>query len=164
MLGRVTARSLWWLKIGRRCVLAVGVVITVLCAGLLLAAIRNDEAITGHLGTATAEVDAVAWDRTIIRFETPDGIVRIPSNGVLYPSGLVAGDLVRVEYDATDPDLARVAGRTATLTLLPLGLTVLVTWLVAGTASWGMRHRLRRAVPAEPEVAVVDDDAPVKSG
>ena len=54
--------------------LAVAVVITVLCAGLLLAAIRNDQAITGNLGTATAEVDAVAWDRTIIRFETPDGV------------------------------------------------------------------------------------------
>ncbi|MDQ0377699.1 DUF3592 domain-containing protein [Amycolatopsis thermophila] len=160
----MTVRTLWWLKVGRRCVLAVAVVITVLCAGLLLAAIRNDQAITSRLGTATAEVDAVAFDRTIIRFETPDGIVHIPPNGVLYPSGLTAGDLVRIEYDAADPDLARVAGRTATLTLLPLGTTVLITWLVAAAVSWLIRQRERRAVPAVPEVAVADGDTPVKSG
>ncbi len=165
MLGGVTARTLWWLKIGRRCVLAVAVVITVLCAGLLLAAIRNDQAITGNLGTATAEVDAVAWDRTIIRFETPDGIVHSPSNGVLYPAGLVAGDLVRIEYDATDPDLARVAGRTATLTLLPLGTTILITWVVAGAVAWLIRQRLRREPEVtEPEVAVVEAETTVKSG
>jgi len=61
--------------------------------------------------------------------------------GVLYPAGLVAGDLVRIEYDATDPDLARVAGRTATLTLLPLGSTVLITWAVAIGLLWWIRHR-----------------------
>jgi len=163
MLGRMTARTAWWLKIGRRCVLAVAVVITALCIGLLLGAIRNDQAITGNLGQATAEVDAVTWDRTIIRFETPDGVVHSPSNGVLYPSGLVAGDLVRIEYDATDPDLARVAGRTATLTLLPLGTTILFTWLVAGAAAWVIRHRLKRSVPAAPEAAVADG-APARSG
>ncbi|NYI87978.1 hypothetical protein HNR02_001301 [Amycolatopsis endophytica] len=158
----MTARTLRWLRIGRRCVLAVAVVITVLCAGLLLAAIRNDQAITGNLGTATAEVDAVTWDRTIIRFETPDGVVHSPNNGVLYPSGLVAGDLVRIEYDAADPDLARVAGRTATLTLLPLGSTVLITWLVAVAVSWVIGQRLRRTAPRTPEA--VADDAPVTSG
>lgn len=128
---------------------AVAGLVTVLCVGLLLAAIRDDSAITGHLGTANAEVDSVAFDRTIIRFETPDGIVHIPANGVLYPAGLATGDLVRVEYDTANPELARVAGRTATLTLLPLGTTVLVTWLVAGGLLWLLRHRSRAdAAPA----------------
>lgn len=137
--------------------LGVAVLITVLCAGLLLAAVRNDEAIAGHLGVATAQVDSVTWDRTIIRFETPDGVVHIPANGVLYPGGLVAGDLVRVEYDITNPELARVAGRTATLTLLPLGTTVLVTWVIAGGLLWWIRHRTRTKAP-DPEPALVGAD------
>ena len=121
--------------------LGVAVLIIVLCVGLLFAAVRNDAAITGHLGTATAQVDSVGWDRTIIRYATPDGVVHIPANGVLYPSGLVTGDLVRIEYDTANPELARVAGRTATLTLLPLGSTTLITWLVAGGLLWSTRHR-----------------------
>jgi uncharacterized protein DUF3592 len=139
----VTTRHARRLRIGRRVVLTVAAVITMLCVGLLLAAIRNDGAITAHLGVANAQVDSVAFDRTIIRYETPDGIVHIPASGVLYPSGLSAGDLVRIEYDTANPELARVAGRTATRTLLPLGLTVLVTWLVAGGLLWWIRHRIR---------------------
>jgi hypothetical protein len=146
MLDGVT-RSERRLRIGRRVVLGIATLITVLCVGLLLAAIRNDQAITGHLGTANAQVDSVSWDRTIIRFDTSDGIVHIPANGVLYPNGLVAGDLVRIEYDTTNPDLARVAGRTATLTLLPLGSTTLITWLVAAALLWWIRYRSRHTTP-----------------
>jgi hypothetical protein len=146
MLDGVT-RSERRRRIGRRVVLGVAALITVLCVGLLLAAIRNDQAITGHLGTANAQVDSVSWDRTIIRFDTQDGIVHIPANGVLYPSGLVTGDLVRIEYDTTNPDLARVAGRTAMLTLLPLGTTTLITWLVAAALLWWIRYRSRHTTP-----------------
>ncbi|GLY63705.1 DUF3592 domain-containing protein [Amycolatopsis taiwanensis] len=144
----MTTRHERRLRIGRRVVLVVAVLISVLCVGLLLAAIRNDSAITGHLGVANAEVDSVSFDRTIIRYETPDGIVHIPANGVLYPRGLAAGDLVRIEYDTTNPELARVAGRTATLTLLPLGTTMLGTWLVAGGLLWWIRQRTRTGVAA----------------
>lgn len=148
----MTTRGERRLRIGRRVVLTVATLITVLCVGLLFAAIRNDDAITAHLGVANAEVDSVAFDRTIIRYETPDGIVHIPANGVLYPRGLAAGDLVRIEYDTTSPDLARVAGRTATLTLLPLGATVLVTWAVAGGLLWWIRQRTR-AGAAQPSAS-----------
>ncbi|MTD56753.1 hypothetical protein GKO32_22680 [Amycolatopsis sp. RM579] len=136
--------------------LGAAALITVVCVGLLFAAIRNDEAITSHLGAANAEVDSVSWDRTIIRFDTPDGIVHIPANGVLYPGGLVAGALVRIEYDTGNPELARVAGRSATLTLLPLGTTILGTWAVAIGLLWLLRHRTRRMppTPAEREPAM----------
>nr|WP_166641717.1 DUF3592 domain-containing protein [Amycolatopsis sp. SID8362] len=120
-----------------------------MCVCLLFAAIRNDGAISAQLGTATATVDSVAFDRTIIHFETPDGIVHSPANGVLYPDGLAAGQLVRIEYDASDPELARVAGRSATLTLLPLGSFVFFSWLVAGPVLWWIRRVGKRAgVPA----------------
>jgi hypothetical protein len=111
---------------------------------LLFAAIRNDSAIEDHLGTVNAQVDSVAFDRTIIHFATPDGVVHSPSNGVLYPAGLAAGQLVRVEYDASDPELARVAGRSAALTVLPLGLTVLITWLIAGLLLWWIRRQNKK--------------------
>ncbi|MEA5361893.1 hypothetical protein VA596_20315 [Amycolatopsis sp., V23-08] len=144
--GERARRVGWWIT------LAVASLLTVMCVCLLFAAIRNDRSISGQLGTATATVDSVAFDRTIIHFETPDGIVHSPANGVLYPDGLAAGQLVRIEYDATDPELARVAGRSATLTLLPLGSFVFFTWLVAGPLLWWIRRLNKRAV-AEPAAA-----------
>ncbi|WP_370970313.1 DUF3592 domain-containing protein [Amycolatopsis sp. cg9] len=140
--GERARRVGWWATLG------VASLLTVMCVCLLFAAIRNDGAISAQLGTATATVDSVAFDRTIIHFETPDGIVHSPANGVLYPDGLAAGQLVRIEYDASDPELARVAGRSATLTLLPLGSFVFFTWLVAGPLLWWIRRVDKRAVPA----------------
>lgn len=130
--------------------LGVASLLTVMCVTLLFAAFRNDNAIEAHPGTATATVESVAFDRTIIQYQTPDGIVHSPATGVLYPSGLAAGQLVLIEYDGTNPDLARVAGRTATLTLLPLGVTVLVIWLVAGPALWWLRRLIHRDRADEP--------------
>ncbi|WP_328645840.1 DUF3592 domain-containing protein [Amycolatopsis sp. NBC_00348] len=138
--GERARRVGWWIT------LAVASLLTVMCICLLFAAIRNDRSISGQLGTATATVDSVAFDRTIIHFETPDGIVHSPANGVLYPDGLAAGQLVRIEYDATDPELARVAGRSATLTLLPLGSFVFFTWLVAGPLLWWIRRQNKRTL------------------
>lgn len=133
-------------RVGARVVLGVAGAITLLCVLLVFAAIRNDNAITSELGTATAQVERVNFDRTIIRYETPDGVAHSPENGVLYPEGLAKGQLVRIEYDTTDPELARVAGRTWLLTLLPVGTTILVTWLVAGPLLWWLRSRLRGLV------------------
>ncbi|WP_344862218.1 DUF3592 domain-containing protein [Amycolatopsis ultiminotia] len=131
-------------RIGWFVVLGVALLLTVMCVGLLFAAIRNDNAIEAHPGTATATVESVAFDRTIIQYQTPDGVVHSPATGVLYPSGLAAGQLVLIEYDATNPDLARVAGRSANLTLLPLGITVVVTWLIAGPLLWWLRRLINR--------------------
>ncbi|MEC3975302.1 hypothetical protein [Amycolatopsis sp. H20-H5] len=135
----------WARRFGWRVVLGVASLITVLCVSLLFAAMRNDHSIEGQLGTALAHVDSVAFDRTIINFQTPDGIVHSPANGVLYPDGLAADQLVRIEYDVSDPELARVAGRSAVLTLLPLGSTIGFTWLVAAPILWWIRRQNQRA-------------------
>ncbi|WP_328606082.1 DUF3592 domain-containing protein [Amycolatopsis sp. NBC_00345] len=155
----MTARSERARRIGWFTVLSVASLLTVMCVGLLFAAIRNDNSIQAHLGTANATVESVAFDRTIIQYETPDGIVHSPANGVLYPSGLSAGQLVLIEYDATDPDLARVAGRSATLTLLPLGTTILFTWLIAAPLLWWLRRLIKRDRAAHP--APEPTEAPV---
>lgn len=147
------ARRIAWFA-----VLGVAVLLTVMCVSLVFAAFRNDSAIESHLGTANATVESVAFDRTIIQYQTPDGIVHSPATGVLYPSGLAAGQLVAIEYDATNPELTRVAGRTATLTLLPVGMTVLITWLVAGPLLWWLRRLMKRdrsAAAPEPVPAKV---------
>ncbi|WP_422655552.1 DUF3592 domain-containing protein [Lentzea sp.] len=96
---------------------------------LPIACWRDDVAIEKHLGQAVAQVDSVAFNRTVVRYATPDGRVIIPSQGVLYPSGLSEGDNVRVEYDQTNPELVRVAGRTATLSLLPVGTFLVSVWI-----------------------------------
>ncbi|GAA5104212.1 DUF3592 domain-containing protein [Haloechinothrix salitolerans] len=128
-------------RIARWVVLGVAGLITLLMLVLVLAAYRNDSAIESNLGSANAEVLSVEWDRTIVRFETADGAVHISQDGVLYPEGLAEGQLVHVEYDATNPDLVRVAGRTFTLSLLPTGATIAITWLIAAPLAVWLRRR-----------------------
>ena len=96
-----------------RALFVVGGVITLVCVLLPIACWRDDVAIERSMGQAVAQVDSVSFNRTVVRYATPDGRVIIPSQGVLYPAGLKVGDNVRVEYDQTNPELTRVAGRTA---------------------------------------------------
>lgn len=122
--------------------LVAGLTITFLCLMLVIAAGRNDNAIGARTGFANAEVLSVNFDRTVIRYETPDGMVHIPPNGVLYPGGLAEGQVVRIEYDRSDPDeLVRVAGRNMSLTLLPVGSTMLITWAVVAPALLLLRRQ-----------------------
>jgi hypothetical protein len=108
----------------------VGGVITLVCVLLPIACWRDDVAIERSMGQAVAQVDSVSFNRTVVRYATPDGRVIIPSQGVLYPAGLSVGDNVRVEYDQTNPELTRVAGRTAVLSLLPVGTVLVSVWIV----------------------------------
>jgi len=137
----VTAKAERVRRIGWYAALVVASLVTVLGVSLLFAAFRNDSAIEAQLGQATAQVESVSFDRTIINYATPDGIMHSPSNGVLYPAGLAAGQLVNIEYDAGDPELARVAGRSASNTLLPLGSMIFFTWLIAGPLLWWIRRQ-----------------------
>ena len=123
---------------------ALAAVVTALCLLLLVSAWRNDLAINAHPAQAVADVGAISFNRTVVSFTTADGSVCIPSNGVLYPEGLHAGDRVRVVYDATNPELVKVAGRDFTLALLPVGTVVLITWFVAAPLLWWLRRRPAR--------------------
>ena len=127
--------------------LVLPVLLTFLCAMVVIGAWRDDVAISSHTGKATAEVVSVSFARTIIRFTTPDGAVRSPRTGVLYPSGLQPGQLVRIEYDTRNPDLARIAGSNVSIGLLPALLTAVGGWvLLAPPGLWLRRRwRLRRS-------------------
>lgn len=128
-----------------RSLLVLGAVVTLIGVILLAACWRDDLMIEERLGKATAEVVSVSFQRTVVRFATPDGAVHSPSQGVLYPEGLEPGQLVRIEYDTADPEVARVAGRTAALALLPIGTFLLAVWAVLSPLVWWLsRGGVRR--------------------
>jgi len=121
--------------------LVLAAVLTFLCAMVLIGAWRDDVAISTHTGKASAEVVSVSFARTIIRFTTPDGAVHSPRTGVLYPRGLEPGQLVRIEYDVRNPDLARVAERDVSLGLIPALITAVAGWLVLAPLGLWLRRR-----------------------
>jgi Protein of unknown function (DUF3592) len=136
---RVRAR-----RIATWALLSVAGLITALGLLLIVAAWTEDAKIDRHTGTTSAKVVSVTFQRTLVRFQTPDGAEHIPSVGVLYPEQLEEGQVVSVEYDQTNPELVRVAGRGVGITLLPVGSTVLITWAVAIPLVWWLRRRALR--------------------
>ncbi|HWN27119.1 MAG TPA: DUF3592 domain-containing protein [Actinomycetospora sp.] len=133
---------------GRRApeiVVVVGVVVSVLLALVLVGAGRNDAHIDAATGRAVAEVlEGGSRPHVYVRFTTDEGAVLTPEKGVFYPLGLEPGQLVRVEYDRTDPELVRVAGRTWTQGLVPVALGLLVLWAVLGPTAWLLARARRR--------------------
>ncbi|MEV0676547.1 DUF3592 domain-containing protein [Actinosynnema sp. NPDC050436] len=125
-----------------RALLVLGGVVTLIGVVLLLSCVKDDLAIERRLGKATAEVVSVDFQRTVVRFATPDGAVHSPEQGVLYPAGLEPGQLVRIEYDTSDPELARVAERTWALAVLPVSTFLLAVWAVLAPLVWWVRRRM----------------------
>ncbi|EQD86960.1 DUF3592 domain-containing protein [Saccharopolyspora erythraea] len=117
-------------RIAARGVLGLLLLLTGLLLAIIVGCFINDRTIEESRGQAVAEVVDSSFTRTVVRFSTDEGRVYIPPAGVLYPSGLQQGQLVRVEYDTRNPDLVRVAGRTMVLSLLPVGTAIAGTWLV----------------------------------
>ncbi|WP_143229929.1 DUF3592 domain-containing protein [Actinophytocola xanthii] len=130
-------------RIAARSLLAFGGVVTFLAVVLVVAAWTEDISIDGDLAEADAEVVADSFTRTLVRFYTPDGAEHIPQVGVLYPAGLEVGDVVKVEYRQDNPELVRVMGRGAFVTLLPVGLTILGAWAVLIPSIWALRRGAR---------------------
>ncbi|MPZ64811.1 MAG: hypothetical protein GEU83_04595 [Pseudonocardiaceae bacterium] len=123
-----------------RVVLAVAGIVTGLVLLSLAGAARDDYAIDANTARTTADVISVSGSRTLVRL-TAEGEVYTPEQGVAYPSGLEAGQLVRVEYARDDPALVRVAGRSWTVGLLPAGIVLGVTWTLAAGSLWLLRRR-----------------------
>ncbi|GLZ44755.1 hypothetical protein Acsp06_09400 [Actinomycetospora sp. NBRC 106375] len=138
---------------GRRApeiVVVAGLVVTVLLGLVLVAAARNDAHIDANEGRAVAEVlEGGSRPHTFVRFTADDGAVLTPEKGVFYPRGLQPGQLVRVEYDRTDPELVRVAGRTWSEGLVPVALGLVVLWAVLAPSAWLLARARRRRRDAE---------------
>lgn len=128
----------------RIAILIVATGISVLAFLLVVAAWQNDRAITSDEGRATAEVLSAGKLRSAVSFVTPDGVTHNPQLGVLYPTNLIAGQRIDVEFAKSDPDLVRVSGRNASVAIIPAASVVFVTWLIAAPALLVIRRRDRQ--------------------
>jgi hypothetical protein len=128
-------------------VAGIAVLATVLAVLALAGATIDDRAIAANPAVAEAEVlEGSTFFRTLVRFTVANGEAVVPEGGVFYPRGLQVGESVAVEYDVTDPDLVRVAGRSALDGVLPLLGGVAVVWAaLLPLAMWLRRRRAARA-------------------
>ena len=123
-------------------VAGVAVLATALAVLALGGAALDDRAIAANPAVAEAEVlEGSTFARTLVSFTVASGEVVVPERGVFYPRGLEVGESVAVEYDVTDPELVRVAGRSALDGVLPLSVGVLVVWAVLGPLARWLRSR-----------------------
>lgn len=134
-------------------VLVVGGLLATMTLALLVGMRINDRLIDDHRGTATATVLRISALRTGIEFTDGQGMTIRPAVGVLYPGLLRVGQQFLVEYDTADPDLVRVAGRTAAVGNLVVAVTLVGIVLITGLLWSGWRRPGRPPVagPGDPE-------------
>ena len=141
--GRSTTRRRLGWRWAARGVALVVLAITVMMVALVIGMRANDAAIDGHLGTATATVLSLSPLRTGIEFVDVTGATIRPEGGVLYPGLLSLGQQFLAEYSTRDPQIARVAGRTAAVGTVTIGLTVGLTYLIGVPLILWCRRRAR---------------------
>jgi hypothetical protein len=137
-------------------ILVVAAMCTVMGVLALVGAARDDSAIEAHSAVATAQVlPGSSFSRTLITFTTDRGDTITPEHGVFYPRGLLPGQIVRVEYDASHPDRVRVLGRNVSVGYLPISLMLIGMWAVALPLAFMLRGRQLRRMEAERLAAMV---------
>jgi hypothetical protein len=123
-------------------VLGIAVALTVLGGLALVGAARDDATIDRNRAVAVGEVlEGSSFSRTLVRFTAGNGQTLVPPNGVAYPRGLVAGQTVAVEYDRTEPELVRVAGRSWVDGVAPMLGGLVAVWLLLGGLARFIRRR-----------------------
>jgi len=110
--------------------LALGVFVTLMMAAMVVGCYRDDGKISAHKATAVGDVVSAGATKSAVSFTTPDGQFHNPRLGIFYPSGLSVGQRISIDYDSTNPDLVRVSGRDASLSIVPAISVVGYTWLV----------------------------------
>lgn len=135
----------------------LGMVVTTMALVLVAGCHRNDAQIDEN--TATVMADVVSADRlhAAVNFQTPDGDFHSPRLGLLYPTELTQGQRISVEYDATNPDLARPAGRSWTLAIVPALSIIVLGWLIVG-AVMVLLAEINRRLNARRARADADQD------
>ncbi|MFT4124606.1 MAG: hypothetical protein QM662_00035 [Gordonia sp. (in: high G+C Gram-positive bacteria)] len=143
----------------QQALLVVGVVLTVMAGAIVVAAYRNDAAIEADMGVVMADVVSADELHAVVYFQTPDGQIRSPKLGLLYPTELVTGQRISVEYDRLNPDLARPAGRDARLAIVPAASVVALTWVVIGVLMVALAEANRRWLRWSAQRAAGSDSA-----
>ena len=127
-MNPVISRRVRRVQIG---LVALGVIATLIGTVIILGAYRNDQKIDANRASAVADVISADRLHAAVNFVTPDGVLRNPTFGLLYPTELEVGQRILVDYDATKPDaLARPAGRDARLSIVPGISIALLGWAV----------------------------------
>ncbi|MCX2162711.1 DUF3592 domain-containing protein [Corynebacterium auriscanis] len=126
----------------RQLVIALTVFGVLACLGMIVTAAIDDYAISRDRATATADVLDTGSLRTTVRFHDSQGNYHQPDKGLKYPTGLVKGQKVRVEYQQSNPKNVKVAGRGWTLAFLPALSSLAVVLFVGGGLWLLLRSRL----------------------
>lgn len=134
-------KALRYGQIGVLCIAAVSIVFA---AFMVVGCFMSDLHIDRHYATAYARVESVEPTNTYVSFTDRSGKVISPDRGVFYPTGVHTGQQVRIDYDYTNPNFARISGRSWVLSFIP-ALSVLacvLPWCLLAYAVWG-RYRLK---------------------
>lgn len=131
----------------KQVVIGLAAIVILVCGGMIVTSAIDDYAISRDKAEATAEVVSVQTLRTTVRFRDAEGNFRQPEEGLKYPSGLIEGQNVRVEYQVSDPENVKVQGRGWTLAFLPalssmtVGLAVCAVLMLL-IRRWEKKHKL----------------------
>ncbi|MBM7365942.1 DUF3592 domain-containing protein [Gordonia hydrophobica] len=125
---------------------ALGVLVALIGVVIIAGAYRNDAKIDANKATAVADVISADRLHAAVNFVTPDGVLRNPKLGLLYPTDLSTGQRILVDYDTTDPDnLARPVGRDASLSIGPALSVIGAGWVVVVVLMLGVAEAGRRS-------------------
>lgn len=147
---RQTVRSARIRKIVRVTALIVAGFSLLTAVLLLLACFVNDQRIDRDMGSATATVTEVTDRRAAVEFDASSGRHVRPVTGVFYPTGLIEGQRVQVEFRRANPDLVRVSGRSWTVAVLPALSVPAVLVPLAALAYAAASPRVHRLAPRVP--------------
>lgn len=117
--ARRLRRSLLTRRIVRGVAVVVGLFSLLVALLILLACFVDDQRIDQDMGSSTATVTEVTDRRAAVEFDAGGGRHVRPVTGVFYPTGLVEGQRVQVEFRRANPDLVRVSGRSWTVAIVP---------------------------------------------
>lgn len=105
------------------------------CVAMVAGPALHDAQIHANPGRGVATVTDQTRLRTYVEYETEDGRLVSPREGVLYPSGLGPGQQVWVTYAKNNTDLVKVEGRGWALSLIP-ALSVLAVATIIAALAW----------------------------
>ena len=147
----VAARRLRRAALTRRIVRVVAVVVAsfslLVAVLILLACFIDDQRIDQDMGSSTATVTEVTGRRAAVEFGAGGGRHVRPATGVFYPTGLVEGQRVQVEFRRANPDLVRVSGRSWTIAVVPALSVPAVVIPLAGLVYVAASPRVPRKSP-----------------
>ncbi|WHU45868.1 hypothetical protein QNM97_17900 [Gordonia sp. L191] len=144
----------------QKTLLVIGLIVTVMAGAMVVAAFRNDAAINRDKGTVMADIVSADRLHAVAYFQTPDGQIYSPRLGLLYPTELGTGQRISVEYDQSNPDLAKPAGRGATLAIIPALSVAALTWLIILAVMVLIAEANRRLLRRAARRADEDDSGP----